>query len=100
METTEQQSPQGDKGEIQAEAHGAMVNFAGGLLDLMTNEPRMYGAARRAKRDGRLEQMYKQIMRYVLWVESLESAHEAQLLRIWRGKRLLSIIASVRQNEE
>lgn len=69
-------------------------------LGRMTSEAKMEGIARRAKRDGKLDELYIAVVRYILYVESIESdVHEQQLERMKRGKQFVGIAMKVRQED-
>jgi hypothetical protein len=73
---------------------GRTVNF----LDLLVDDAVILGRARRAKRDGVLDELYVGVCRYVFYVEKIEDGvHPHQLERLRRGKRFLSVAAAVRQ---
>lgn len=56
------------------------------LLDQITDEAIAQGKARRLMRSGTIRQMYVDVGRYMLYVESLTDAEPHQLLRLKRAK--------------
>ena len=87
------ESPRGDQSEEYADRSLAIA-----VLDNIHSPESYRGVARRAYRDGVLDDLYRAVCRYVLWVESIPSGvHEHQLARVKKGKHFLSILAGVRE---
>lgn len=67
------------------------------ILDTLSSQGKMFGLARRKKREGRevLDKLYGDVCHYVLHWEKQFDVHEHQLIRIRRGKNFCSVIATV-----